>query len=119
MAENKDAPRPEKSTGVKYLNPKFGQNVKPRPERRHVDNGRETKATYEDLPIGKQTFIHDNRKTQQEIEVTKSMGSKKRVSTMFEARNGLPMASLGDKTYKTPEYQPGFFREGGLIAGST
>jgi len=51
--------------------------------------------------------------------VKQSMGSKKRVSTMFEARNGLPMASLGDKAYRAPEYQPGYFRDGGLIAGST
>ena len=37
---NKDAPRPEKVSGVKYLNPTFGENVKPRPERRHEDVGR-------------------------------------------------------------------------------
>lgn len=47
------------------------------------------------------------------------MGSKKRVTTMFEARNGLPMAALGDKNYKTVDYQPNFFREGGLVAGSS
>jgi hypothetical protein len=29
------------------------------------------------------------------------------------------MASLGDKNYKHPDYVPGFFKEGGLIAGST
>lgn len=29
------------------------------------------------------------------------------------------MASLGDKVFKAPEYQPGFFKEGGLITGST
>lgn len=47
------------------------------------------------------------------------MGSKKRISTMYEQRNGLAMASLGDKAYKAPTYQPGFFREGGLIVGAT
>ena len=56
------------------------------------------------MPVGKQTFVMHNRKTQKEVEVTKAMGSKKRVGTMYEARNGLPMAALGDKTYKTPEY---------------
>ena len=60
-----------------------------------------------------------NRKTTKEVEVTQSMGSKKRVGTMFDARNGLPMTALGDKTYKAPEYQPGFFRDGGLVPGST
>ena len=47
------------------------------------------------------------------------MGNKKRVNTMYEARNGLAMTSLGDKNYKTPEYMTGYFRDGGLIAGST
>ena len=60
-----------------------------------------------------------NRKTQKEVEVTQSMGSKKRVATMFDTRNGLSMAALGDKNYKAPEYQAGFFKEGGLVAGST
>ena len=102
------------------MNPTFGQNVKPRPERRHTDAGRQTTNTYEDLPIGKATFLErNNRKTINETEINKTMGSKKRVNTMYEARNGLAMAALGDKTYKAPEYQPGFFREGGLIAGST
>ena len=47
------------------------------------------------------------------------MGSKKRVSSQFEARNGLKMASLGDKIYKDVSYEPGFYNSGGLIAGST
>ena len=29
------------------------------------------------------------------------------------------MAALGDKIYKQPEYQSGFFHAGGLIVGST
>jgi len=29
------------------------------------------------------------------------------------------MVSPGDKIYKTPDYTPGFFKEGGLITGST
>ena len=71
------------------------------------------------MPTGKQTFVMHNRKTQNTVGVEKSMGSKKRVDTMFEARNGLAMTALGDKVYKTPEYMPGFFRDGGLVAGST
>ena len=47
------------------------------------------------------------------------MTRKQRVNTMVEQRNGLPMTSLGDKNYKHPDYTPGFFKEGGLIAGST
>jgi hypothetical protein len=29
------------------------------------------------------------------------------------------MTSLGDKNYKNPEYTPEFFKDGGLIPGST
>lgn len=34
-------------------------------------------------------------------------------------RNGIPLKSLGDKVYKAPEYNPDFYKEGGLIPGST
>lgn len=47
------------------------------------------------------------------------MGMKKRVHTIYDQRNGMPLSSLGDKIYKAPEYVPGFFKEGGLIVGST
>jgi hypothetical protein len=47
------------------------------------------------------------------------MGTKKRVQTMYDQRNGMPLKSLGDKVYKAPDYVPGFFKEGGLIIGST
>lgn len=47
------------------------------------------------------------------------MGTKKRVQTIYDQRNGLPLSSLGDKIYKAPEYVTGFFKEGGLITGST
>ena len=47
------------------------------------------------------------------------MGTKKRVETLYDARNGMPLKSLGDKIYKVPEYQPGFFKDGGLVVGST
>lgn len=29
------------------------------------------------------------------------------------------MASLGDKVYKAVEYKSGFFKEGGLVVGSS
>jgi len=117
---DKDAPRPERKHGVKSLNPTFGQNNKPRAERKHSEAGAQTMATWEEKPSGKITYMAlNNRKTTDEVDITKTMGSKKRITTMFEARNGLKMASLGDKNYKSPEYQAGFFREGGLVPGST
>jgi hypothetical protein len=47
------------------------------------------------------------------------MGRKKRIETLYDQRNGLPLKSLGDKIYKAPEYMPGFYKEGGLIVGSS
>jgi hypothetical protein len=31
----------------------------------------------------------------------------------------MPLKSLGDKIYKAPDYMPHFYKEGGLIVGST
>jgi hypothetical protein len=47
------------------------------------------------------------------------MGRKGLVEPIDQGRNGIPMRSMGDKSYKNPEYAPGFYKEGGLIAGST
>jgi hypothetical protein len=49
-----------------------------------------------------------------EHDAENQMGQKVRVQTMYEIRNGLPTGSLGDKIYKAPEYQTGFFYDGGL-----
>lgn len=42
-----------------------------------------------------------------------------RVLGLQGQRNNLGVASLGDKNYKYPEYASGFYKDGGLIAGST
>lgn len=34
-------------------------------------------------------------------------------------RNGFPLKAPGEKSYKNPEYSSDFFKEGGLIPGST
>ena len=47
------------------------------------------------------------------------MTQKQRIKSLYDQRNGLPMTSLGDKNYKHPDYTPGFFKDGGLIPGST
>jgi hypothetical protein len=38
---------------------------------------------------------------------------------MGKKRNYIPVATLGDKSYNAPERAPGFFKEGGLIVGSS
>ena len=65
------------------------------------------------------TFVEHNRKSVVEYQHEKVMGIKRRVKTLYDARNGLPLASLGDKIYKNPEYIPNFFKDGGLVVGST
>jgi len=68
--------------------------------------------------VGKRTFVGlDNRKTVKEAELKTVMGEKRRFSTIYDTRNGLGIVALGDKNFKAPEYETGFFREGGLITG--
>lgn len=48
-----------------------------------------------------------------------SMNRKQRVGGTLERRNMIPEASAGDHGYKSADRQPGFYAEGGLVAGST
>ena len=98
--------------------PRVFTEAQDRPEKRHLQA--KESDTWDDPGIGLKTFVHiHNRKSVVEHNAEKQMGQKVRVQTMYEMRNGLPMASLGDKIYKAPEYQTGFFYDGGLIVGST
>lgn len=47
------------------------------------------------------------------------MGPKARITNLSRMRNGYPSIAPGEKSYKNPEYSNDFFKEGGLIAGST
>lgn len=47
------------------------------------------------------------------------MQAKMRILGLTQQRNLLGVSSLGDKSYKSPEYESGFFKDGGLISGST
>mmetsp|Transcript_16582 Transcript_16582/g.11898 ORF Transcript_16582/g.11898 Transcript_16582/m.11898 type:complete len:134 (+) Transcript_16582:196-597(+) len=92
---------------------------KPRPEKMHL-TAKES-PVLEDIDIpGKRTYIDvHNRKSINEYKQEQVMGTKRRIVTMYEQRNGMPIASLGDKIYKSPEYLSNFYKEGGLIVGST
>ena len=63
--------------------------------------------------------MQHNRKTTNEQGLEKTMGFKGRSNSMAHQRNGCALVSLGDKIYKAPEFSTHFFKEGGLIAGST
>ena len=47
------------------------------------------------------------------------MGGKKRFSSIKEKRNGMEMRVPGDKFYRLSEHFPNYYKEGGLITGST
>ena len=47
------------------------------------------------------------------------MNRKQRIRTTEELRNGIPMATPGDKYYKDSDREPGFYAKGGIIPGST
>ena len=47
------------------------------------------------------------------------MQTKARMYGLEQQRNGVGVSSLGDKAYKYPEYQNSFYKDGGLIPGST
>jgi hypothetical protein len=47
------------------------------------------------------------------------MKRKKKLNGPEMLRNRIGVASLGDKSYKYPEYSPNFYESGGLIPGST
>jgi hypothetical protein len=47
------------------------------------------------------------------------MGSKKRFWSIKEKRNGMEMRIPGDKYYRLSEHFPNYYKDGGLIPGST
>ena len=62
--------------------------------------------------------IDEGNKTK-EWNVENKMTRKKRILSLYEQRNGMINSNLGDKTYKNVDNSPDFFKEGGLIVGST
>ena len=47
------------------------------------------------------------------------MTRKKRILSLYEQRNKMVNSNPGDKTYKIVDNSPDFFKDGGLIVGST
>ena len=88
---------------------------KPRAEMLHIREGKS--GHLEDRPYGIRT--NNDQHTEKHYEVDATMGRKKRLEYLSQMRNGLNLAALGDKIYKNPIYATDFFKEGGLITGST
>ena len=47
------------------------------------------------------------------------MQQKMRIGDFYDKRNGISAASLGDKPYKAPNYAADFYKEAGLVPGSS
>ena len=54
-----------------------------------------------------------------ETPIEKEFGIKKKLWSLTERRNGMELRIPGDKYYKASEHLSDFFKEGGLIPGST
>ena len=54
-----------------------------------------------------------------EYSVEKVINRKKLVTSLDERRNNMPIIAPGDKLYRNVDYSSDFFKEGGLVTGST
>jgi hypothetical protein len=87
-------------------------------DRRHFPE----KRGLEKIPFykGIKTFYWKNQcRTFSELMLEKEMGGKKRIWTMEQKRNGIDLRNPGDKYYKASEQFPTYYKDGGLIPGST
>ena len=107
----------DKKEGLKSI--KYVPNpIKSAYERRHYPE----KFGNERVPFfrGLKTFYpNGNCRTFNEINLEKEIGGKKRIWTLEQKRNGIEMRNPGDKFYKASEQFPTYYRDGGLIPGST
>ena len=106
----------EKKKGIKAVKPIFKEN-KIEFIKRHF----EPKYGLEDnqsLHI-KTFFPNGNCQTLKEMTLEQNICGKKRIPNISVMRNNLPISAPGDKQYKNPEYETNFFKEGGLISGSS
>ena len=107
----------DKKEGLKPI--KFRPTpVKTSFDRRHFP----PKYGKEKIPFfqGIKTFYPNGQcRSLKETTLEKTMGGKRRIWSIEEQRNGMQMRSPGDKCYRTSEQFPTYYKEGGLIPGST
>lgn len=53
------------------------------------------------------------------VSLEETMNRKQRITSIMQKRNLLPIATQGDNPYKAAEQHPDYYKEGGLIPGST
>mmetsp|Transcript_15383 Transcript_15383/g.23178 ORF Transcript_15383/g.23178 Transcript_15383/m.23178 type:complete len:267 (+) Transcript_15383:172-972(+) len=66
---------------------------------------------------GNNTIVSAKSSGEYQIETT--INRKQRIPSITRMRNGIPIANPGDKSYRDAEKSIGFYKEGGLIAGSS
>ena len=72
------------------------------------------------LPLfQKKIRVNYPERKEKEWKVESRMSRKKRVLSLYEQRNGMIKSNPGDKSYKCVDNCTDFFKEGGLIVGST
>lgn len=69
-------------------------------------------------------FTHSKRKFKEKLYpdfklIEQEFGCKRKINTVEERRNGLPVMIPGDNLFKNPEWTENFFQKGGLVVGST
>ena len=122
----KTAKRLFSAYNLKYEDKKEGlRPIKFRPapvktafDRRHFPE----KKGLEKIPFfqGLRTFYPNGHcRSFNELSVEKQMGGKKRIWTLEQKRNGIEFRIPGDKYYKASEQFPTYYKDGGLIPGST
>jgi len=112
----------EKPEGLKVVD-KFQPKTVSVRERRHIRQAA-SKEEFSDRPMGPRTVRTDDGyraadKIAQEIDISNELQRKNRNLDLLGKRNGIDCRSLGDKSYRHPEYIPKFFHAGGLIVGAT
>lgn len=106
-----------RTTSIKYIQPINSENKTFYSKRHYLDILPTVEANHKNCL---KTFYPESyAKTYDEIGVEEQMGPKGRIRNLSEMRNGFPVSAPGDKSYKNPEYSASFYKEGGLIPGST
>jgi hypothetical protein len=113
----------EKREGKKLVEPQIA-NVPRRAEKVHI-RPHASKEELLDAPQGiarvysPRSGIERRNLPAFEYPLEDVMTRKRRVNSLADQRNGMPCYTPGDKHYRHPEYQPAFFKEGGLVVGCT
>jgi len=102
----------------KYIIPKFTspkvypRNIKKRPPE-------QMNSDFIAPLFQKKIRVQQPANKEREWALENRMSRKKRILSLYEQRNEMISLNPGDKTYKIVDNSPEFFKEGGLIVGST